>query len=206
MSPTSYQAAPPRVSSCRITGTPRESSRMGGGTHPLPGAYQEVCRVGAAIISVAPERAHLHAEVQIPRLTALARDDIDFIPAVPQPPAPHMRPFFLLALILVPFASGTAQSAGSGKVASAELPRVTVNTAYPSGGRAVRVSARANLQDALDAARPGDVLLLAPGATYVGNFHLPNTSAGSNARAGGWIVLRTDLPGAPLGAAGDHDT
>ena len=117
-----------------------------------------------------------------------------------------MRPFFLLALILAPFASGTAQSAGSGKVASAELPRVTVNTAYPSGGRAVRVSARANLQDALDAARPGDVLLLAPGATYVGNFHLPNTGAGSNARAGGWIVVRTDLPDASLGAAGKRMT
>ena len=86
--------------------------------------------------------------------------------------------------------------------ARAELPRVTVATTYPAGGRAVRVGASANLQAALDAARPGDVLLLPPGATYVGNFVLRNKPAAGGAPAGGWIVVRTDVPDAALGRAG----
>src|SRR5688500_9967426 len=89
----------------------------------------------------------------------------------------------------------------------AELPRATVATGYPSGGRAVHVSATANLQAALDAARPGDVLLLPPGATYVGNFVLRNAGATpGGAPAGGWIVVRTDVPDAALGAEGTRMT
>jgi hypothetical protein len=90
--------------------------------------------------------------------------------------------------------------------APAELPRVIVSTTYPTGGRAVRVGANADLQAALDAARPGDVLLLPPGASYVGNFVLRNKSASSGAPAGGWIVVRTDVPDASLGAAGTRMT
>ena len=91
--------------------------------------------------------------------------------------------------------------------APAELPRVTVTTTYPSGGRTVRVGANANLQAALDAARPGDVLLLPRGATYVGNFVLRNKGqAPRGAPAGGWIVVRTDVSDAALGAAGTRMT
>ncbi len=45
----------------------------------------------------------------------------------------------------------------------------------PSAARAadIVVPAGGNLQTALNAARPGDTILLAPGATYVGNFTLP---------------------------------
>jgi hypothetical protein len=39
----------------------------------------------------------------------------------------------------------------------------------------ITVPAGADLQAALDRARPGDVILLEPGATYVGNFTLPAT-------------------------------
>jgi hypothetical protein len=89
----------------------------------------------------------------------------------------------------------------------AELPRATVATAYPSGGRPVPVPANGNLQAAIDAARPGDVLLLAPGATYVGNFVLRNKGAVSaGAPAGGWIVIRTDVSDAALGAPGTRMT
>ena len=71
----------------------------------------------------------------------------------------------------------------------------------------MRVGATANLQAALDAARPGDVLVLPPGATYVGNFVLRNTGATpSGAPAAGWIVLRTDVPDAALGAEGRRMT
>src|SRR5215207_1623510 len=96
-------------------------------------------------------------------------------------------------VILVAFAAAVAAPLHAQRVAPpvaapapAELPRVTVSTTYPAGGRAVRVGASANLQAALDAARPGDVLLLPPGAT--------------------WIVVRTDVPDASLGAAGTRMT
>ena len=45
----------------------------------------------------------------------------------------------------------------------------------PAEGRAATISVPSggNLQAALDAAQPGDTILLAAGATYVGNFRLP---------------------------------
>jgi hypothetical protein len=89
----------------------------------------------------------------------------------------------------------------------AELPRATVDTRYPRGGRPVRVPADGNLQAAIDAARPGDVLLLPPGATYVGTFSLRNKGATpADAPAGGWIVIRTDVSDAALGAEGKRMT
>jgi len=118
-----------------------------------------------------------------------------------------MRPLLAVTLLVAPLASSAAQSAGlTGKATPAELPRVTVTTTYPSGGRTVRVAADANLQAALDAARPGDVLLLARGATYVGNFRLRDKNAAAGAPAGGWIVVRTDIPDAALGAPGSRMT
>jgi hypothetical protein len=115
-----------------------------------------------------------------------------------------MRQLFILVLALSPLASAAAQS--NGKAAPAELPRVTVDTKYPSGGRAIRVRAGTDLQAALDLARAGDVLLLAPGATYVGNFRLRNKGVATNPPAGGWIVVRTDIPDASLGPAGKRMT
>ena len=116
-----------------------------------------------------------------------------------------MRLFQLLALATTAFTvSATDDPAPP---APAELPRVSVATKYLAGGRTVRVGASANLQAALDAARPGDVLLLPPGATYVGNFVLRNSGATpSSAPAGGWIVVRTDIPDATLGAEGTRMT
>jgi hypothetical protein len=76
-----------------------------------------------------------------------------------------------------------------------------VNTTYPSATRQVRVPAGANLQNAIDAAQPGDELLLAPGATYAGNFYLRNKGA-----LNGWIVIRTDLSDAAIGAPGTRMT
>ncbi|MEO6528285.1 MAG: Ig-like domain-containing protein [Gemmatimonadaceae bacterium] len=69
----------------------------------------------------------------------------------------------------------------------AELPRLAVVTGYPTATRQVRLAATANLQAAIDAAVPGDELLLAPGATYTGNFTLPNKGTST-----AWIVIRTD--------------
>ncbi|WP_284352799.1 ricin-type beta-trefoil lectin domain protein, partial [Roseisolibacter agri] len=65
-----------------------------------------------------------------------------------------------------------------------ELPRATVDTRMPAQtGRVIAVPAGGDLQAALDAAQPGDVITLANGATYAGNFVLPSKPAG------GWIVV-----------------
>jgi hypothetical protein len=52
---------------------------------------------------------------------------------------------------------------------------------------AVTLSARGDLQQALNAARPGDTILLEPGAVYVGNFVLPPRT-GSDTRP---TIVRT---------------
>src|SRR6266581_539031 len=49
----------------------------------------------------------------------------------------------------------------------------------------IGVAAGGNLQQAINSAQPGDIITLEPGATYTGNFVLPN-KAGSD-----WITIRT---------------
>ena len=61
--------------------------------------------------------------------------------------------------------------------------------------------AGADLQAAINNAQPGDELLLAPGATYVGNFTLPEQGQQLE-----WIVIRTDLPDATIGSPGTRMT
>ena len=46
-----------------------------------------------------------------------------------------------------------------------------------AGAATIDVPAGGDLQGALNAAQPGDVIALAPGATYVGNFVLPKKGA-----------------------------
>ena len=71
--------------------------------------------------------------------------------------------------------------------AAPEPPRILVDTTYvPRPGQTISVSAGGDLQRALDAAQPGDRVLLAPGAVFTGNFELrPKT--GSD-----WIYIETD--------------
>ena len=65
------------------------------------------------------------------------------------------------------------------------------------------VPAGGDLQAALDAAQPGDTIVLEPGATYTGNFKLPAKDGD------GYIVVRTggnprDLPGAGRRVSPEH--
>jgi hypothetical protein len=62
----------------------------------------------------------------------------------------------------------------------------------PASAEVRIVRAGDNLQAALNAARPGDELRLAPDATFSGNFVLPVTTGS------GVITIRTDLPDASL--------
>lgn len=57
----------------------------------------------------------------------------------------------------------------------------------------VRVAAGTSLQAAIDAAQPGDVLLLQAGATFTGNYSLPDKGPGT-----AFITIRSDSPDASL--------
>lgn len=70
-----------------------------------------------------------------------------------------------------------------------ELPRSFVDTRYvPPSGRTITVHEGSDFQRALDRARPGDVITLEAGATFVGPFTLPD-KPGSE-----WIVIRSAAP------------
>ncbi len=72
----------------------------------------------------------------------------------------------------------------SGEVA--EMPRTYLDTHYvPPTGKTINVPAGGDLQAAINGAARGDVIQLAAGARFVGNYYLP-AKAGS-----GWITIRT---------------
>jgi hypothetical protein len=105
-------------------------------------------------------------------------------PVAPAPIAPTpVQPIDSAITPIAPVAAPVMATAGP-----AELPRVSVDTRMPAPtGRTISVAAGGDLQGALNAAQPGDVVVLAPGATFVGNFVLP---AKANA-AGQWITVRS---------------
>jgi hypothetical protein len=68
------------------------------------------------------------------------------------------------------------------------LPQSTPNVTAPTqSGATIVVNAEGNLQAALDAVNPGDVIELAAGATFTGNFVVRNKATD----AAHWIVIRT---------------
>jgi hypothetical protein len=68
-----------------------------------------------------------------------------------------------------------------------ELPRLYVDTTFsqPSGGT-IAVRAGGDFQAALNRAKPGDTITLQAGATFTGNFILPNKGNSNQ-----WIVIRS---------------
>ena len=64
-------------------------------------------------------------------------------------------------------------------------PLLVLCASMPLAAATHNVPADGDLQAALNAAQPGDVVLLAPGATYTGNFKLPVKNGD------GYIVVRT---------------
>jgi hypothetical protein len=81
------------------------------------------------------------------------------------------------------------------------LPTTFVDTSLvASTGRTIQVGAGADLQAALNSAQPGDVVSIAPGATFVGNFTLPKKEGD------GWITVRSSAPDDSLAAPGTRVT
>jgi hypothetical protein len=78
-----------------------------------------------------------------------------------------------------------------------EPPRAVLDTTpVPPTGATIAVAAGEDLQAALDAARPGDVITVQAGATFTGPFTLPSKTGG------GWITVRTSAPDDALPPAG----
>ena len=83
-----------------------------------------------------------------------------------------------------------------------ELPRISVDTTYiPPNGNTITVSSADNLQAALNRAKCGDVVRLAAGASFVGNFVLPNKG-----KCDDWIVVRSDISDSNLPRPGARMT
>jgi Right handed beta helix region len=82
---------------------------------------------------------------------------------------------------------GTAKALMSKLSWSAALVAcASVCASAPYGRETVRVPAGGDLQAALDAAQPGDVIVLPAGAEYVGNFVLPRKEGNA------WITVRSE--------------
>src|SRR5215813_1597333 len=82
-----------------------------------------------------------------------------------------------------------------------EPPRVYLNTGYRAPtGQTITVNAGGNLQNALNQAQPGDLILLQAGATFTGNFVLPNKTGTD------WIIIRSSAADADLSPPGTRVT
>jgi hypothetical protein len=91
--------------------------------------------------------------------------------------------------------AGAHASSGQVTVVVPELPRTYLNTDYVTPtGRVREVANGGDLQAALDAAEPGDVVQLARGSTFRGRYLLPRKTGN------GIIVVRTNV------ALGDEGT
>ena len=93
-----------------------------------------------------------------------------------------------VAVIAAPPSGPTSPSGPSGFVIP-ELPRYSVDSRYvPATGASINVPAGGDVQAAINAANPGDEIVLQAGATYTGNYLLP---AKSGSDAAHWITIRS---------------
>src|SRR5207244_739042 len=85
--------------------------------------------------------------------------------------------------------------------AQPERPRAYVDKSdVRPTGRTIAIPAGGNFQSGLDAAHPGDVITLRPGARYRGPFTLPKKTGT------GWIIVRTGAPDSSLPPSGTRVT
>src|SRR3954463_10687217 len=104
---------------------------------------------------------------------------------------------FALALVL----AALAQSSGRTAEVAIET-HVPIGRAGSFASVETTVPAGADLQNYINRARPGDVLLLEPGATYVGNFTLPALPDQSSAIPPQYITIRSAADNSQFPTAG----
>jgi hypothetical protein len=109
----------------------------------------------------------------------------------------------LLGLLMpaVILTTGLGQTQPTAQTVLPTPPRAFLDTSYrPPTGRTISVAKGGDLQGALKAAQPGDVIALEPGAVFQGNFGLPK-KAGT-----GWIIVRSGAPDDKLPPSGTRVT
>ena len=89
------------------------------------------------------------------------------------------RALSLAVLTLLPAATQAAAAA----LPAPPAAYLDTTTVAPTGAT-IAVDAGGDLQAALNAAQPGDIIALRPGAAFMGPFTLPNKPGG------GWITIR----------------
>ncbi len=105
----------------------------------------------------------------------------------------------LLVTLAVPSLAPQPGAASNTDPRAPERPRSTMTVErVPDATRTIRVRRGDQLQPVLDAARPGDAILLEPGAEFRGPFRL-RAFEGQ-----GWVVLRPDLPDRELPPPGER--
>ena len=106
-----------------------------------------------------------------------------------------------LSLVIVAVIALSFSIFSSPSFAQPQQPQVLLDTTYTlPGGKTISVSSGGDFQAALNNAQPGDIISLQAGATFSGNFTLPN-KAGFN-----WIVIRTSAPDSSLPPQGTRIT
>src|SRR5437764_13262790 len=86
---------------------------------------------------------------------------------------------YCAAVAMLGVALGFVPAAHSQNLPS--LPQAWVDTSYPAaGGSTINVTAGGNLQNAIDAANPGDTIKIQAGATFTGSFTLRAKSGSSS--------------------------
>ena len=120
--------------------------------------------------------------------TALVSIQAADTPPASEPPAGEPQPTDPISdpVPTAPAPTDPAPYQPSPSSSVAELPRVYLDTRFVAPtGRTIVVPAGGDFQGALNAAARGDVVELAAGATYTGNFVLPQKSGS------GWVTIRT---------------
>ncbi len=121
-----------------------------------------------------------------------------------------IRLFILIAVIVAGASSLLrvgirAQDNGLQGIATLpEPPRIFLDSTYiKPRGRTFNVASGAKLQQVIQVAKPGDVILLQPGGIYIGNFVLPAKPVESIS-GDEWIVIRSAAPDSCLPQPGNR--
>ena len=106
-----------------------------------------------------------------------------------------------LTFVCVVILAAIPESSGRTARMAAATP-VTLRPAAPRDAVQTNVPAGADLQNYINRARPGDLLLLEPGATFIGNFTLPALPEESGPIAAQYITIRSAADSSHFPAGG----